>query len=141
MGLDPLIGPSFLNPGIGFAGFWFPKDLQAFVRIGEKSGCDFSLLKEVERINQSRISHFVEKIRKELWVRRGKKLGVWGLAFKPNTDDVRFAPSLALLSALAEEGAVVCAYAPRQRRKQRRSFPTSTTVSILTKRQKVQTRF
>lgn len=123
MGLDRRIGPSFLNPGIGFGGFCFPKDLQAFVRIGEKSGCDFSLLKEVERINQSRISHFVEKIRKELWVIRGKKLGVWGLAFKPNTDDVRFAPSLALLSALTEEGAVVCAYDPEAATKAKALLP------------------
>ena len=112
MGLDPRIGPAFLNPGIGFGGFCFPKDVQAFVRIAEKSGCDFSLLKEVERINQSRIEHFMEKIRKELWVVRGKKLAVWGLAFKPNTDDVRFAPSIALVQALTEEGAVVCAYDP-----------------------------
>ena len=112
MGLDPRIGPAFLNPGIGFGGFCFPKDLQAFVRIAEKSGCDFSLLKEVERINESRIGQFVEKVRKELWVVRGKKLAVWGLAFKPNTDDVRFAPSIALVKALTEEGAVVCAYDP-----------------------------
>jgi len=112
MGLDGRIGPAFLNPGIGFGGFCFPKDLQAFVRIAEKSGCDFSLLKEVERINQSLIGHFVEKIRQELWVIRGKKLAVWGLAFKPNTDDVRFAPSIALLKALTEEGAVICAYDP-----------------------------
>ena len=73
MGLDPRIGPSFLNPGIGFGGFCFPKDVQAFIRIAEKSGCDFSLLREVEKINQRRVEHFVEKIRKELWVLRGKK--------------------------------------------------------------------
>ena len=94
MGLDPRIGSAFLNPGIGFGGFCFPKDLQAFIRIAEKSRCNFSLLKEVERINQHRIAHFVEKVRKELWSIRGKKIAVWGLAFKPNTDDVRFAPSI-----------------------------------------------
>src|SRR5438552_12912425 len=66
IGLDPRIGPSFLQPGIGFGGFCFPKDLQAFVRIAEKFGCDFALLKEVERINQNRVDKFVEKIRKEL---------------------------------------------------------------------------
>jgi len=112
MALDSRIGPAFLNPGIGFGGFCFPKDLQAFVRIAEKSGCDFSLLKEVERINKSRIEHFIEKIRNELWVIRGKKLAVWGLAFKPNTDDVRFAPSITLVKALTEEGAVISAYDP-----------------------------
>ena len=73
MGLDPRIGPAFLNPGIGFGGFCFPKDVQAFIRIAEKSGCDFSLLKEVEKINQRRVEHFIEKIRKELWVVRGKE--------------------------------------------------------------------
>ncbi len=123
MGLDRRITPAFLNPGIGFGGFCFPKDLQAFVRIAEKSGCDFSLLKEVERINESRIAHFVEKIREELWVIRGKKLAVWGLAFKPNTDDVRFAPSIALVKALTEEGAVVSAYDPEAATKAKEVLP------------------
>jgi UDPglucose 6-dehydrogenase len=112
MGLDPRIGSAFLNPGIGFGGFCFPKDVQAFVRIAEKSGCDFSLLKEVEKINQRRIQDFVEKVRKELWVLRGKKIAVWGLAFKPNTDDVRFAPSITLVKSLLDEGAIVSAYDP-----------------------------
>ncbi len=93
MGLDPRIGDAFLKPGIGFGGFCFPKDLQAFVRIAETSGCDFSLLKEVEKINQLRIEHFVEKIRKELWVLREKRLAVWGLHLT-EYDDIRFAPSM-----------------------------------------------
>jgi UDPglucose 6-dehydrogenase len=112
MGLDPRIGPAFLRPGIGFGGFCFPKDLQAFIRIAEKSGCDFSLLREVEKVNQGRIEHFIEKVRQELWVVRGKKIAVWGLAFKPDTDDVRFAPSIALIRRLVEEGALVSAYDP-----------------------------
>ncbi|HSZ01611.1 MAG TPA: UDP-glucose/GDP-mannose dehydrogenase family protein [Terriglobales bacterium] len=123
MGLDPRIGSSFLNPGIGFGGFCFPKDVQAFIRIAEKSGCDFSLLKEVEKINQRRVEHFVEKIRTELWVMRGKKLAVWGLAFKPNTDDVRFAPSLALVKALLDEGAIVSAYDPEAMEKAKTVLP------------------
>src|ERR1017187_8743331 len=123
MGLDPRIGPDFLNPGIGFGGFCFPKDGQAFIRIAEKSGCDFSLLKEVEKINQSRVEHFVEKIRKELWVVRGKKIAVWGLAFKPNTDDVRFAPSITLVKALLTEGAAVRAYDPEATEKARAVLP------------------
>jgi UDPglucose 6-dehydrogenase len=126
MGLDPRIGPAFLNPGIGFGGFCFPKDVQAFIRIAEKSGCDFSLLKEVEKINQSRVQHFVEKIRKELWVMRGKKIAVWGLAFKPNTDDVRFAPSLSLVMALLAEGAIVRAYDPKAMEKARAVLPNVT---------------
>jgi UDPglucose 6-dehydrogenase len=126
MGLDPRIGPSFLNPGIGFGGFCFPKDVQAFIRIAEKTGCDFSLLKEVEKINQQRVEHFVGKIRKELWVLRGKTVAVWGLAFKPNTDDVRFAPSIALVKALLAEGAAVRAYDPEATEKARAILPELT---------------
>jgi UDPglucose 6-dehydrogenase len=113
MGLDPRIGSAFLNPGIGFGGFCFPKDVQAFIRIAEKLGCDFSLLREVEAINQRRGEVFLEKVRRELWVLGGKKIAVWGLAFKPNTDDIRFAPSIPLLKALMEEGAIVSAYDPQ----------------------------
>jgi UDPglucose 6-dehydrogenase len=113
IGLDPRIGPSFLQPGIGFGGFCFPKDLQAFVRIAEKFGCDFTLLKEVERINQKRVDLMVEKIKTELWVLRGKKLCVLGLAFKPNTDDIRFAPALSIIRRLQTEGAQIQAYDPK----------------------------
>jgi UDPglucose 6-dehydrogenase len=123
MGLDPRIGSAFLNPGIGFGGFCFPKDVQAFIRIAEKSGCDFSLLKEVEKINQRRVEHFLEKIRKELWVVRGKRIALWGLAFKPNTDDVRFAPSIALVKSLVDEGAHVRAYDPQAMEKAKPALP------------------
>jgi UDPglucose 6-dehydrogenase len=123
MGLDPRIGPAFLSPGIGFGGFCFPKDVQAFIRIAEKSGCDFSLLKEVEKINQRRIEHFVEVIRRELWVIRGKKLAIFGLAFKPNTDDVRFAPAIELIRRLRHEGAIVRAYDPQATEKAKDVLP------------------
>ena len=123
MGLDRRIGNSFLNAGIGFGGFCFPKDLQAFIRIAEKSGCDFSLLKEVEKINQQSIVHFTEKVRQELWNIRGKRIAVWGLAFKPNTDDVRYAPSIPLVQALLEEGAIVSAYDPEASEKAREFLP------------------
>jgi UDPglucose 6-dehydrogenase len=123
IGLDPRIGSSFLKPGIGFGGFCFPKDLQAFVRIAEKFGCDFALLKEVERINQARIEKFVQKIKKELWVLRGKKIAVWGLAFKPETDDIRFAPSLLVVRRLLAEGAVVQAYDPQAMEKAKQELP------------------
>jgi UDPglucose 6-dehydrogenase len=119
MGMDPRIGSAFLNPGIGFGGFCFPKDVQAFVRIAEKAGCDFSLLKEVEKINKRRIELFVEKVRRELWVIRGQKIAVFGLAFKPNTDDVRFAPAIELLNVLIHEGAMVSAYDPEATEKAR----------------------
>jgi UDPglucose 6-dehydrogenase len=123
MGLDPRIGTSFLSAGIGFGGFCFPKDIQAFVRIAEKSGCDFKLLQEVENINQNRIEHFMKKVREELWILRGKKVAVWGLAFKPNTDDVRFAPSVILLQALLAEGALVSAYDPQATEKAQAVLP------------------
>ena len=123
MGLDPRIGPAFLRPGIGFGGFCFPKDLQAFVSIAGKFGCDFSLLKEVEKINLRRTEQFVEKIRQELWVLRDKKVAVWGLAFKPNTDDVRFAPSLAIIRKLLAEGVQVQAYDPQAMEKAKAEIP------------------
>jgi UDPglucose 6-dehydrogenase len=113
IGSDRRIGQSFLRPGIGFGGFCFPKDLQAFVRIAEKLGCEFSLLKEVERINHGRIDRFVEMVRRELWILQGKRIAVWGLAFKPNTDDVRFAPSISIIKRLLAEGAEIQAYDPQ----------------------------
>lgn len=122
VGLDRRIGPDFLRPGIGFGGFCFPKDLQAFVRIAGKFGCDFNLLNEVERINQNRIRSFIEKLRKELWVLRGKTVCAWGLAFKPNTDDVRFAPAIPLIRQLLAEGANVQVYDPQAMDKARREL-------------------
>lgn len=123
MGIDPRIGSSFLKPGIGFGGFCFPKDIQAFVRIAEKFGCDFALLREVERINQNRVEKFVEKIKKELWVLRGKTIAVWGLAFKPETDDIRFAPSLGIVRRLLSEGALIQAYDPQAMDKAKKELP------------------
>jgi UDPglucose 6-dehydrogenase len=112
MGLDPRIGPSFLSAGLGFGGFCLPKDLQAFVHLAERSGVDFTMLREAERINKGRIDRFVEKLRSALWVVRGKQVGVLGLAFKPNTDDIRFAPAIDLVQRLLAEGAKVRAYDP-----------------------------
>jgi UDPglucose 6-dehydrogenase len=112
VGLDPRIGPSFLSAGLGFGGFCLPKDLQAFVHLAERSGVDFSLLREAEKINRRRIDHFCGKLREALWVVRGKQVGVLGLAFKPNTDDIRFAPAVDLVCRLLDEGARVRAYDP-----------------------------
>jgi len=123
IGADRRIGESFLNPGIGFGGFCFPKDLQAFVRIGEALGCDFSLLKEVEKINLRRTEQFVAKVKKELWVLRGKTLAVWGLAFKANTDDIRFAPALNIIRHLLSEGANIQAYDPKAMPKAQEELP------------------
>jgi UDPglucose 6-dehydrogenase len=110
LGLDPRIGPRFLDAGLGFGGFCLPKDVQAFIRLAERSGVDFSMLKEAEKVNKRRIDLFFEKIRKALWVVKDKKVGVLGLAFKANTDDIRFAPSLDVLRRLLAEGAQVRAY-------------------------------
>jgi UDPglucose 6-dehydrogenase len=123
MGLDPRIGGSFLSAGLGFGGFCFPKDLQAFVFLAERSGVDFSMLKEAEKINKRRIDRFMEKIREALWVIREKQVSVLGLAFKPNTDDIRFAPAIDLVGQLLAEGARVRAYDPEAMEKARAVLP------------------
>ena len=110
MGLDQRIGPQFLRAGLGFGGFCLPKDIQAFIRLAERAGVDFSMLKEAERVNKRRIDLFFEKIRQALWVVKDKQVGVLGLAFKANTDDIRFAPSLEVIRRLLAEGARVRAY-------------------------------
>ena len=123
MGLDPRIGPSFLSAGLGFGGFCLPKDLQAFVHLAERSGVDFTMLREAERINKRRIDHFFEKLRGALWVVRGKQIAVLGLAFKPNTDDIRFAPAIDLVHRLLSEGARVRAYDPEAMERARAVVP------------------
>ncbi|MGA9885133.1 MAG: UDP-glucose/GDP-mannose dehydrogenase family protein [Candidatus Acidiferrales bacterium] len=123
MGMDPRIGPSFLSAGLGFGGFCLPKDLQAFMRLAERCGVDFSMLKAAEKINKHRIDRFFEKVREALWVVRDKPVGVLGLAFKPNTDDVRFAPAIDLIHRLIEEGARVRAYDPQAMEKARAILP------------------
>jgi UDPglucose 6-dehydrogenase len=123
VGMDKRIGDRFLKPGVGFGGSCFPKDLQAFVRIGRKAGCDFGLLREVEKINHQRIDLFVKKIKRELGEVSGKRIGVWGLAFKPGTDDVRTSPSLAVIRELVAEGALIRAYDPEAIEKARAELP------------------
>ncbi|MBI2559361.1 UDP-glucose/GDP-mannose dehydrogenase family protein [Candidatus Woesearchaeota archaeon] len=113
IGSDKRIGKAFLNAGIGYGGFCFPKDADAFVRIAEKLGYDFKLLKSVQEINNDQKKRFVKKIEKALWVVKGKTIGVLGLAFKPNTDDMRFAPSLDIITELQKDGAKIKAYDPK----------------------------
>src|ERR1700734_2294954 len=119
VGMDARIGTSFFRPRLGFGGFCLPKDLQAFVHLAESSGVDFSMLKEAEKINKKRIERFMEKIRRALWVVKGKQIAVLGLAFKPNTDDIRFAPAIDLIHELLKEGAIVRAYDPEAMEKAR----------------------
>lgn len=124
MGLDRRIGRAFLNAGLGFGGFCFPKDLQAFVKIAEKCGYDFGLLREVDRINQSRIAQAIKKLKNQLWILKEKVIGVWGLAFKPDTDDVRYSPALVLIERLLAEGVAVKAYDPKAMERARQQLPS-----------------
>ena len=124
MGLDPRIGPAFLNAGLGFGGFCLPKDIQAFIRLGEKVGVDVSLLKDAELINKRRIDSFLAKATQALWTLKDKHIGVLGLAFKPSTDDIRFAPAMELITRLLDEHAHVSVYDPQAMEKTRTLFPS-----------------
>jgi UDPglucose 6-dehydrogenase len=126
MGLDHRIGPQFLRAGIGFGGFCFPKDLQAFVWIANKNGYDFQLLREVEKINVEQIEAFLQKLRTEVWVLGGKTIAAWGLAFKPNTDDLRFSPAIAVIEKLLEQGSKIRAYDPKAMEEARKELPALT---------------
>ena len=123
MGLDPRIGTQFLKAGLGFGGFCFPKDIQAFIHLSATVGVDFDMLKAAERVNKQRIDRFFEKVHKALWVIRGKRVAVLGLAFKANTDDIRFAPALDVIRRLLEEGAQVHATDPQAISRTKHFFP------------------
>lgn len=120
MGLDPRIGPQFLKPGVGFGGTCLPKDLEAFHWISRKKGCDFKLLKEVLEINEHQKGWPLRRLESELWNLEGKRVGVLGLSFKPNTDDLRRAPSLDIIHQLRERGVHVRVYDPVAMPKARR---------------------
>ena len=124
MGLDPRIGTQFLKAGLGFGGFCFPKDIQAFIHLSAGVGVDFDMLKAAERVNKQRIDRFLEKVHKALWVIRGKRVAVLGLAFKANTDDIRFAPALEVIRRLLDEGAHVNATDPQAISRTKSLFPT-----------------
>jgi len=124
MGLDPRIGTQFLKAGLGFGGFCFPKDIQAFIHLSAAVGVEFDMLKAAERVNKQRIDRFLEKVHKALWVVRGKRVAVLGLAFKANTDDTRFAPALEVIRRLLEEGAHVQATDPQAISRTKPYFPS-----------------
>ena len=113
MGMDSRIGRRFLDAGLGFGGSCFPKDLSAFIKIAEQQGYDFRLLKEVQRINSEQMDRFVKKISDTLWVLKDKTIGILGLAFKQNTDDVRLSPAIDLCHRLQQEGARLRVHDPR----------------------------
>jgi UDPglucose 6-dehydrogenase len=111
--MDRRIGRNFLNAGIGYGGSCFPKDIAAFITISEKLGVPFSLLKEVQRINSAQKERFLKSIRDTLWVLREKKIAVWGLTFKPDTDDIRSSVAIDLVADMLREGAQVSVYDPK----------------------------
>jgi UDPglucose 6-dehydrogenase len=113
MGMDERIGRRFLNASLGFGGSCFPKDLSAFIKIAEQLRYDFGLLKEVQRINAQQMDRFVKKISDTIWVLKGKTIGVLGLAFKQNTDDVRMSPAIELCQRLQKEGATLRVHDPK----------------------------
>ncbi|MGC9034877.1 MAG: UDP-glucose dehydrogenase family protein, partial [Verrucomicrobiia bacterium] len=119
IGMDSRIGRRFLDAGIGFGGSCFPKDLSAFIKIAEDIGYDFRLLKEVQRINAEQMDRFVKKITDTLWVLKDKTIGVLGLAFKQNTDDVRMSPAIELCKRLQKLGAKLRVHDPKAMEKAR----------------------
>ena len=113
IGSDDRIGKRFLFSGIGYGGSCFPKDVQALVRSADEVQYDFKILKAVEKVNAAQKLHLVEKIKSHYNGNiSGKHFALWGLAFKPNTDDIREAPALSIITALLQEGATVTAYDP-----------------------------
>lgn len=119
MGLDKRIGRDFLDAGIGFGGFCLPKDLDAFIKISEKLGYNFELLKIVRKINDNQAIDFIKKITSLVWNIKSKCIGILGLSFKSNTDDLRFAPSLKIIEKLKEEGAKIKVFDPQSMQKAR----------------------
>lgn len=113
MGLDNRIGQYFLDAGIGYGGSCFPKDLEAFITIAEKIGYNFEILKAVRSVNEDQKKFVLQKIKDALWIIKDKSIAVLGLAFKPNTDDLRNAPGIDLINALLREGAKIKVYDPK----------------------------
>jgi UDPglucose 6-dehydrogenase len=123
VGLDPRIGGQFLKAGLGFGGFCLPKDVQAFIKLADRAGVDFGLLKETERVNKQRVEQLLDKVKKALWVMKEKQIAVLGIAFKPNTDDIRLAPAVEVIRRLIAEGAVVRATDPEAMTRARAVLP------------------
>jgi UDPglucose 6-dehydrogenase len=123
MGIDPRIGSEFLRAGLGYGGSCFPKDIRALTKIGEDLGVSMNLLREADKINLERIDSFIAKTKKALWVLKEKKIAVLGLAFKPETDDIREASSIKIIKRLLEEGSHLRLYDPRAMENMKKIFP------------------
>jgi UDPglucose 6-dehydrogenase len=124
IGLDPRIGPQFLEAGIGFGGTRLPEHLRGFCRLTERTGVEAGIAQAAEEVNRRRISLFFEKLRHSLWVLDGKRIGLFGLAHKAGTDDLRGSPAIHLFLRLSAEGAHVRAYDPRAIVKAKAAFST-----------------
>jgi UDPglucose 6-dehydrogenase len=123
MGLDSRIGPKFLRPGIGYGGSCFPKDVAAFRSVAEQLSIDFNLLTEIEKINTQQKKRFLNKVRSALWTLRGKRIGVLGLAFKGETDDIRESPAIDVIEMLLAEGCSIAAYDPAAIKRTQEELP------------------
>jgi len=123
IGYDKRIGRDFLNAGIGYGGSCFPKDVKAFINIAEEHGVDFTILKEVEKVNSKKRINFVKKVEKVLWINKNKDIAIWGLSFKPDTDDIREAPSLDIIKILSNKGANLRLYDPQAMQKFKSVIP------------------
>jgi UDPglucose 6-dehydrogenase len=125
MGLDKRIGRAFLKAGVGWGGSCFPKDIKAFIKMAKDNQISFSILEEAYKVNEARIDVFIKKIKDALWVIKGKKIAVWGLSFKPNTDDIREAPALKIIPKLLNEGALLQLYDPKATENAKKVIPSS----------------
>lgn len=123
MGLDSRIGKEFLRAGIGYGGSCLPKDVSAFIKIYESNDLDNGFLKEIHKTNERSKKRFVEKIEEVLWINKNKKIAILGLAFKPNTDDIREAPSIDVVKKLSERGARLSLYDPKAMSSFKKLFP------------------
>jgi UDPglucose 6-dehydrogenase len=128
MGRDPRIGKEFLNAGLGYGGSCFPKDIKALTKIGEDMGVNMNLLKEAERVNHERTAIFVDKVKRALWILKDKRIAVLGLAFKPETDDIREASSIKIIRELIKEGSALRLYDPKAMDNMKEVFPASSQV-------------
>jgi len=123
IGLDSRIGPKFLQAGAGYGGSCFPKDVNAFIQTLRENGCDASILDAVESINEKQKKTMFQRVKKLVPDLKGKTITIWGLSFKPKTDDIREAPSLMIINQLKEAGASINAFDPEAVENTKKVFP------------------
>ncbi|HWR13196.1 MAG TPA: UDP-glucose/GDP-mannose dehydrogenase family protein [Terriglobales bacterium] len=128
IGSDSRIGRRFLNPGVGYGGSCFPKDLKAFSSVARETGYDFRMLQEVMNINAEQRARFLRKVRNALWTLKGKRLAVLGLAFKGGTDDIRESPAIEIVKALLKEGCEIRAFDPAAAERAKETLPSENMV-------------